>query len=212
MASPYYADADVVIYHGDAREVIPDLPVVPKVIVTDPPYGMAVDTDYRTRGGKTFAPIAGDEVPFDPAFLLAMGLPTALFGGNHFASRLPDSRTWIVWDKRDGVLTNSNADCELIWTNLDGPERIIRHVWAGMLRDSERRETKQHPTQKPVAVMRALLQRMPDGLVLDPFMGAGSTLVAAKDLGRKAIGIEIDEGYCEAAARRCSQEVLGLAV
>lgn len=206
--TPYYSDDLVTIYHGDCRNV-GGLDF--DVIVSDPPYGMALDTDNRSRGGRTFDPIHGDDAPFDPAWMLAEAVPTILFGANFYASRLPDSGSWIVWDKRDGVLTNTNADAELIWTNLGGPVRTIRHVWAGMLRDSQRGEPTNHPTEKPVAVMRDLLLRT-KGTILDPYMGSGSTLVAAKSLGRKAIGIEIEERYCERAALRCSQEVLGLAV
>jgi DNA modification methylase len=202
---PYYTDDLVTMYHGDCREWMPEA----DVIVTDPPYGMGLDTDNRSRGGGTFARIVGDDADFDPAFLVALGLPMVLFGANHYASRLPDSRSWLVWDKRDGVLTNTNADAELAWTNLGGPLRVIRHVWAGMLRDSEQREPTWHPTQKPLAVMRDIILRT-KGNILDPFMGSGSTLVAAKSLNRRSIGIEIEERYCEIAAQRCSQEVLGL--
>ena len=205
--TPYYSDDLVTLYHGDCREWMPDA----DVIVTDPPYGMGLDTDNRTRGGNRFDRVTGDDEPFDPSHLVARGLPMVLFGANHYASRLPDSRSWLVWDKRDGVLTNTNADAELAWTNLGGPLRVIRHVWAGMLRDSQRRERTHHPTEKPVAVMTDIVSRT-KGTVLDPYAGSGTTLVAAKSLGRRSIGIEIEERYCDIAAQRLSQEVLGLAV
>jgi site-specific DNA-methyltransferase (adenine-specific) len=195
----------VTIYHGDCREWLPEA----DAIVTDPPYGMNLGTDNTSRGGRRFAPIVGDDAPFDPAPILALRKPTILFGANYYASRLPDSGSWVVWDKRDGVLRNTNADAELIWTNLGGPVRTIRHVWAGMLRDSQRREPTLHPTEKPVAVMRDLILRT-SGTVLDPYMGSGATLVAAKSLGRRSIGVEIEERYCEVAANRCRQETLGL--
>ena len=225
--TPYYADDLVTIYHGDCREWMPEA----DVIVTDPPYGIGWDVGNdsstrsraRTRRGVSMLPVYGDDEPFDPSGLLAFGLPTVLFGANHYANRLPPSPTWIVWDKRDGLWSNDQSDCELIWTNLGGPARIHRLVWntlsrgkdertyGGSLRANQRRLSHvNHPTEKLVALLRSILQRCPDGTVLDPYMGAGSTLVAAKSLGRHAIGIEIEERYCEIAAKRCAQEVLGL--
>jgi site-specific DNA-methyltransferase (adenine-specific) len=199
---PYYADDLVTIYHGDCREWMPEA----DVIVTDPPYGIDINP-VRSR----FDRIVGDAEPFDPAFLLALGKPTVLFGANHYADRLPPSPSWIVWDKRGSTPSNLQADCELAWTNLGGPVRSVRHYWNGG--GSKQHETlggSYHPTQKPVGVMRWIIDRCPDGSVLDPFMGGGSTLMAAKAAGRRAIGIEIEERYCEIAATRCSQEVLGL--
>lgn len=224
---PYYADDFVTIYHGDCRELLPEVAGGGMVVVADPPYGISYSPGagkprpFRGKKankasltpGKTFVGrniIHGDGEPFDPAPILALGLPTVLFGGNHYASRLPDSPTWFVWDKRDGQTSNNFADCEMVWTNLGGPARVITHRWNGLLRDSERGQKRWWPTQKPVYVMRWVIERCPDGIILDPFMGSGTTLVAAKSLGRRAIGIEIKEQACEIAAQRCSQEVLGL--
>jgi site-specific DNA-methyltransferase (adenine-specific) len=209
--TPYYADDLVTIYHGDCREWMP----VADVLVTDPPYGISATTANRSRArGRNAAahdwiPVEGDDQPFDPSFLLPIRQPTVLFGANHYADRLPPSPSWLVWYKRELGVANDSADAEMAWTNLGGPVRVFHHAWMGMLRASERGESY-HPTQKPVALMRWVLRRVPLGLVLDPFMGSGSTLIAAKSLGRNAIGIEIEERYCEIAARRCSQEVLGL--
>lgn len=114
---------------------------------------------------------------------------------------------------QDEAVVIYHADCraaELAWTNLCSSVRIFRHRWFGLLRDSEKGE-HWHPTQKPVELMRRCIQqaKLPT-LILDPFMGSGTTLRAAKDLGRKAIGIEIEEKYCEIAAKRMAQEVLPL--
>jgi site-specific DNA-methyltransferase (adenine-specific) len=210
---PYYEDGTVTIYHGDCREI---LPIPACAVISDPPYGIRYTPSQNTRkawGRKNFvgAVVIGDDAPFDPAPLL-MYSTVVLFGANHYADKLPPSSEWVVWDKRDGLTPNDFADCELIWTNRTGVARLFRHMWSGAMRASERGETTLHPTQKPLALMRWLVDRYtdPDQVILDPYMGSGTTLRAAKDLGRRAIGIEIEERYCEIAARRCSQEVLGL--
>jgi len=120
---------------------------------------------------------------------------------------VPPSRGWLVWDKVNG--DNDFADCELAWTNIKTSVRIFRHMWNGMLRQSERDVKRVHPTQKPVALMTWCLSFAPESnSIIDPFMGSGTTLRAAKDLGMKAIGIEIEEKYCEIAAKRLAQGVL----
>lgn len=215
---PYYDEGGITIYHGDCREVLPELAF--DVVVTDPPYGIAYSPGGGGRGwggkgvgwGKSFEGkdvVVGDAEPFDPAFLVALNKPTVLWGANHYANRLPASPTWLIWDKRRGLVRNDFADCEMAWTNLGGPARVYSHLWYGVWRDSQ--EERLHPTQKPLAVMHWCLGLAPEGLVVDPFMGSGTTLRAAKDLGRKAIGIEIEEKYCEIAARRLGQQVLPLA-
>ena len=211
--TPYYSDDLLTIYHGDCREWMPEA----DVIVTDPPYGVSLNTAYRQAGrgplagANDYPPVYGDDQPFDPTpFLGYSGV--VLWGANYYADRLPPRGQWLVWDKRDGVGFNDQADCELAWTSgtTGTVPRMFVHRWNGMLKASERNDRRIHPTQKPVALMAWCLSFMPDGVVLDPFMGSGSTIKAAKEAGRKAIGIEIEERYCEIAATRCSQEVLGL--
>ena len=209
---PFYFDSAVTIYHGDCREILPTLGPV-DAVVTDPPYGVAyVHGDGGGKLARSTAfnriKIIGDEAAFDPSPWLVFP-QIILWGANHYASRLPDNSRWLTWDKREGICSNDQADCEHAWTNLGGPARLIRHLWNGMLKASERGDIRVHPTQKPIAVMVWCVQ-MTTGLILDPFMGSGTTLRAAKDLGRKAIGIEIEERYCEIAAKRMSQEVLPL--
>ena len=216
MVTPYYSDDHVTIYHGDCLDLIDGLEF--DVIVTDPPYGIAYRTSsQRSRLTKSndWPAVHGDDRPFDPSPWLALGKPTVMFGGNHYCECLPSSSRWLVWDKLDGLKSdrdvgfNDQADVEMAWTNLGGPARLFSHRWMGAIKAGADAQTRRrHPTEKPVELMTWVLIQVPDGVVLDPFMGSGTTLRAAKDLGRRAIGIEIEERYCEIAAKRCAQEVL----
>lgn len=217
--TPYFQRDQVVLYHGDCRDLLPMLvPDSVGLLLTDPPYGIGLRTDYLTRKrgtlkhGRDFLPIYGDDAPFDPTHLL--GFPRLiLFGANHYASRLPVSNSWLVWDKLAGLTSkrtigfNDQGDAELAWTNLGGPVRLIPHRWTGMLKASERRQIRLHPTQKPVALMAWLIRQyaLPGTLILDPYMGAGSTVVAAQALGHPVIGVEIEETYCALAVQRLAQ-------
>jgi DNA modification methylase len=209
---PYYEDEAVQIFHADCREVLPTLTA--DLVLTDPPYGMALNTDYSGFNGwsgksKNHERITGDDKPFDPSPLLTFKR-TILWGANHYASRLPDSGGWIVWNKRGNGLPSEICfgDCELAWTNLRQSVRMFSMMWHGVARWTK--EPAYHPTQKPVALMAWCIERNSDEgeIILDPYMGAGTTLRAAKDLGRKAIGIEIEERYCEIAAKRMAQSVM----
>ncbi len=209
----YYEHGGITIIHGDCREVLPGLPKV-NLVLTDPPYGINHPTNYHERGRdnlsacRDYAPVHGDSEPFDPRWLLMVGTGRILWGGNWYADKLPPSGGWLVWDKeRPDAL--GQATCELAWTDCIKGVRRLRHLWDGFRRKG--RESLYHPTQKPEAVMRwcmSLRWTKDMGTILDPFMGSGTTLVAAKDLGRQAIGIEIEEKYCEIAAKRLSQEVI----
>jgi hypothetical protein len=210
---PYYDHAGITIYHGDARKLLADMDFA--LIVTDPPYGISHPTAFAARGRdnlaacQNFVPVHGDSEPFEPEFLQEANVPMALWGANYYADKLPPTSGWLVWDKeRPADLDQATA--ELAWTDFVKGVRVFRHLWHGMMRASENEASLVHPTQKPVALMKWVLglRWTPEGTVCDPFMGSGSTLVAAKDLGRRAIGIEIHEPYCEIAAKRLSQEVL----
>ena len=195
---------------GDCLQVMPTLGRF-DAVVTDPPYGIGFS--HGGGGGKLarstkldHMPIIGDEKPFDPAPLLALGIPAVLWGGNHFADRLPASQSWLTWDKRCADYSNDQADCEMAWTNLGFPARMFRHVWNGMLRGSESKTPRVHPTQKPVALMEWCLGFLPDAkTILDPFMGSGTTLVACQRMGRHGTGIELDEEYWRIACERVHQ-------
>jgi len=204
---------------GDCLEVLPELEAGNvDAVITDPPYGMDTKTNYkaRKRGAlaecNDFEPIVGDSQPFDPLLLLVF--PTiALFGANWYADRLPVSGAWIVWDKLDGLTSkrpigfNDNSDCELVWTNKGNASRIIRHRWMGCMKASEHGQRRVHPTQKPIALMVNIIRHLTklEAIVLDPYMGSGTTGVACVQTGRRFIGIEIDPGYFEIAKQRIIQ-------
>ena len=130
-----------------------------------------------------------------------------LWGGNYYEG-LPPSRCWLVWDKDN---TGMRADAELAWTNRDAAVRLFKWRWNGMLQEhaGDKKESRVHPTQKPLALMRWCLSLVTEAkTVLAPFAGSGTTGVAAKLEGRKALLIEINEAYCESAAKRLSQGTL----
>jgi len=210
--TPYFQRDGITIYHGDCRDILPGLQA--DTICADPPYGIKLHS--RKGGGSRSKATAalnnyhveGDVEPFDPAHLLNYRR-VVLWGGNHFASRLPDTRCWLVWDKRRGGKSDDQADAEIAWTNFDEPTRLYSHLWRGMIKDSEKDQRRIHPTQKPVSLMQWCLSiAKPQGLVCDPYMGSGSTLRAAANMGFPCAGIELDERYCEAAARRLEQLAL----
>jgi len=214
--TPYYEDPLVTLYHGDCREILPDLRGI-DLVLTDPPYGIAYQHGARKGGvlyGSDGVTIVGDDRPFDPSHVLKAATRLILWGANHYADKLPASRGWLVWDKRgpDGPV-NDQSDVELAWTNFLATARTFHRRWWGGIRGGrEQAEGRYHMNQKPVALLQWCLSWVDPApsLVCDPYVGSGSTLVACKDLGIKAIGIEIEERYCEIAAQRCAQEVLPL--
>lgn len=210
--TPYYQDDAVTIYHGDCREIVPTLGKF-ELLLADPPYGINYSHGKDTGRWKTkFSGIRiiGDNEPIDLSFLIELDIPSIIWGGNYFADKLPLSRSWIVWDKRSGSHhTNDFADCEIAWSNLGIVARMFRHQWDGFRKASEVNIKRQHPTQKPIMLMKWCINLAGDvQTILDPFAGSGTTGRAAKDLGKKAVLIEIEEKYCEIAARRMGQEVL----
>ncbi len=222
LPKPYYQDDYVTLYHADCREVLPLLEPV-DLVLTDPPYGIgeaAGANKSRSKPiggkGKGFVPAKDygvfnwDNKPIDQDLINQLiTQPAIIFGGNYYA--MPPSACWLVWDKH---ITGDFADCELAWTNLPGAVRKIDYLWNGCMK--KRPEQRWHPTQKPLDVMKWCITQADTKLknkvatILDPFTGSGTTLRAAKDMSRKAIGIEREEQYCEVAANRLRQEVLGL--
>jgi site-specific DNA-methyltransferase (adenine-specific) len=204
--TPYYQDDQATIYHGDCREILPALDF--DVIVSDPPYGI-------NYAGYNHGTVQGDEST-DLAQWIAnyTSKPTVAFGANHYAPHLPTAGAWSCWDKR----TTESADkmfgspFELIWASGDDkPGKMYRIMHGGLVNADGANKKREHPTQKPIKLMtQVILDWVHDNtaIIADPFMGSGTTLVAAKQLGRKAIGIEISEKYCQVAVDRLAQGVL----
>ena len=207
---PYYEADGITIYHGDWREV--DEWRAADVVVSDPPYGIAYQySNFRRRGNdREVQTVIGDGAPFDPSPFL--GQPCVLWGANYYAPALPPGK-WLVWNKRDyREAAPMSADAEMAWHNLGTgpPVAVFNWFWIGYFRKGETGKPKYHPSQKPVSLMEWCIHACPAGTVADPFMGSGSTLVAARNLGREAIGVEVEERYCEIAVKRLAQGVLDL--
>ena len=202
---------DATLYLGDCMEILPMLGKVDAVI-TDPPYGIGAASQsfmgIKKRGNSKCAPRdygdkEWDKKPADMGWF-DVAIPAVIWGGNFLA--LPPTKRWLIWDKmNDGMAL---ADCEIAWTNTDGAIRLVRHEWSGFRRGAEHGASRHHPTQKPVAVMEWCLGFLPRAqTILDPFMGSGTTGVAAIQLGRKFIGIERDPAYFAIACKRIEQAV-----
>lgn len=202
---PYYSDDLVTIYHGDCRDLLPSIEA--DVIVTDPPYG----TGCAPRGGKQAGTIdlASAEWPtwdvWDASWAGSWPGPIAAFCGirrtYEFAQAIQADGLLIYAKSNPSPFGSSFEPCVTRGFRRPTPQHFTAYnAFNG----------QEHPTQKPLEVMQWIVRCAPPGTILDPFMGSGTTLVAAKSLNRHAIGIEIEERYCEMAANRCRQEVLGL--
>ena len=228
LPAPYYEKDGITIYHGDCRGILPALPDSSiDLVLTDPPYGVAYVTSWRARGDALRKPIANDE-----------SLDAFAEAWPHCLRQLRDDRHWyvfasprkihdvlpitgnpkhtIAWDKGDRG-TVGDLECgfgeawEAIFYGMKGrrklngkrPRTVMRHDWSSTM-------DPQHPTVKPVGLLRKLIgMSTANGeTVMDPFMGSGTTLLAARLESRRAIGVEVDERYCEIAAKRLSQGVL----
>jgi site-specific DNA-methyltransferase (adenine-specific) len=206
----YYDEGGITIYHGDCRDTYGDITAgyIPPVdaIVADPPYGIGWVPRVNHVGSDH---VWVDDKQFDPREFLLIGSQHVFWGGNYFAHLLPPTEAWFVWNKRPSVGfendKRSYATAELAWSDLRTKPRVKTHVWDGGLRQGHAQNRMFcHPAQKPVEIMAWCISYT-TGVILDPFMGSGTTLVAAQLHGRRAIGIEIEERYCEIAAKRLSQ-------
>ena len=220
MVEPYFQDDAVTIYHGDCRDILPRLAEKISLVLTDPPYGFnRFETDK-----KNYLEVVGPALQ-QTWLLLSEGGSMFVFSGTgevvNLANAINQPLKRLLWLYKPadvtfplhGWLLTSEA---ILWFMKKGaPCNLLErkpyrhdcylHYTVGQ------EGVEGHPTVKPISVCGDIVSRCPmDGIVLDPFMGSGTTLRAAKDLGRKAIGIEIEEKYCEVAAKRMSQSILNI--
>ena len=229
--SIYYQDDYVTLYHGDCltehREWLDA-----DVLVTDPPYGMAYKSN-KLNNTAPLSPIANDETTeVRDSALAAWGDKPAVSFGTWRVQKPLGVKNVLVWDKGTDLGMGAVAGVATPW-GLSHEEVYILGQWPALIPGGRVREggtpsrvpsvlrvakpnnasadrVKGHPTPKPVPLMERLIERCPPGVVADPFAGAGSTLLAAKNLGRRVIGVELEEKYCEIIAKRCQQEVLNI--
>ncbi len=197
------------LYLGDCAEVLSMIDKVDAVI-TDPPYGINENSKKVASRGNMAAPKDYGHFDWDKSpppdelieLIRTKGKYQAFFGGNYFT--LPPTSCWLVWDKLNG--DNDFADCELAWTNWHKAVRRLQWRWNGMIRQGN--EERHHPTQKPLEVMKWVIELCPKSdTILDPFMGSGTTGVAAIQMGKKFIGIEREQQYFDIACKRIEQAI-----
>lgn len=214
--TPYYDDGTCTIYHADAWDfcVAGNPQMFFDVLVTDPPFGIAYESGAPRSEGNARSIIGDEDTAARDYIIEWWGDGAALVFGSPKAPEPRGVKARLIWDQ-GGAL--GMGDLSLPWKPSWQFVYVLGGPWAGR-RDCGsvlhcapvQSVARSHPHQKPVALLGSLLDKCIDGLVLDPFMGSGSTLVAAKQRGRRAIGVEIEERYCEVAAKRLGQEVLAL--
>jgi len=210
------------LYLGDCREIAPTFER-PAAVISDPPYGIGYVHSGHVRGqaaaiGMTrhanergAVPIVGDDEPFDPTNWSAMADRVLLWGADRYRSRLPEGGTLLCWDKSEGRGPNDTfIDGEFAWCNWREPRNTFSLLWKGLACDKrgENNGRRDHPTQKPLRLMRWCIEKAKvpaGGAILDPYMGSGSTGVAAVQMRHPFVGIEIEERYFDIACRRIEE-------
>lgn len=191
------------------------------LILTDPPYGIGEAAGKnKSRDNIAVAKDYGNldwdnSIPGAEYFseIMRVSRHQVIFGGNYFIEHLKNSPCWIVWDKDNGE--NDFADCELAWCSFSSAVRRLKYRWNGMLQqDMRNKEIRVHPTQKPVRLFEWILEKYaePGWKIMDPFLGSGSTAIAANRLGFDFIGVEREQAYFEAALERIPRETAQLAL
>ncbi len=210
MIEPYYQEKDITIYLGDCRDILPHLEPV-DLVLTDPPYGIDYQSSRRIERERKEKIIGDKDFPlwiFD-VFKPLVALFT--FCRWDTLTLLPKPKSFIVWDKMVHSMGDLNGEFGRRWEVIafyPGPEHKFIYRPVDVIRAMRIDPEKLvHPNEKPLGAIIPLIKSHP-GTILDPFMGSGTTLRAAKDLGRKCIGIEIEKKYCDIAIDRLRQSVL----
>lgn len=202
--TPYYQDDSVTLYHGDCLEITEWLEA--DVLVTDPPYGVAFSSGWDNQFRKLTIANDTDLLARDTVLGFWGSRPALVFGS--WKMPRPDAtRMVLTWDKG----TVGMGALDLPWFPCTEEIYVLGAGWQGTRTSAVMRHVgrnRDHPTEKPLALMQALIAKCPPGVIADPFAGSGSTLAAAKQLGREAVGVEMEERYCEISAKRLSQDVL----
>lgn len=217
----------VTLYLGDCREILPTLGKV-DAVVTDPPYGIGHVAkpnqtkvgrglaNPRVRAGRFSGSIVGDDVDFDPRPWTA-GWPCVMWGANYYHHSLPKGGQWLVWDKKCGVFNDwDSADADVAWCSVNGAPRMFRLMWMGLVRGEVKKTAggenapSSHPNEKPVSLMEWSIQKLKlpfSSVVLDPFMGSGTTGIAAYKMNHRFVGIECDPLHFDTACKRINDEI-----
>lgn len=222
MTEPYYSDDLVTLYHGDCREVTAWRDA--DVLVTDPPYGVRMatfagggDRKKNPNGGRANDAIEGDLTPEARDMALsAWGNRPAIVFGSWRVERPAKVRSLLIWHKEgaysgplNAAFFNNHEEVYVIGEGWRKSAPPLRSVITTTEHRSQASAAVGHPTPKPLGLMELLIDRCdPSWVIADPFTGSGSTLLAAKALGRRAIGVEVEERYCELAASRLAQDTL----
>ena len=191
-----------ILYLGDCAEILPTLNKADAVI-TDPPYGINMDGgNVGYKGFNNFEKLGWDKKPPNQELIelcISKGNQSIFWGGNYFG--LPPSRCWLIWDKGAGFKNRTYAEAELAWTSMDANVRVFSY---DPLANGDYKG-KEHPTQKPIKLMQWCIDKIEGNVILDPFMGSGSTGVACAKMGKKFIGIEKESKYFDIACKRIEQ-------
>lgn len=212
---PYYADEHVTLFHGDSRELLPVISA--DLAVTDPPYGIGLDYGHADdwRPDRDFWRALYDALPRSSSLHMTCSNRHLPYWIEELdASGFNYLHTSVYWnDTRAGG--NWNGQFAYAWEPLlsfgkGHGFKLAERMLTDVLQHGGKRVTE-HPAERTHGVWLAFMRLLPAGVILDPFAGSGTTLRVAKDLGRRAIGIEIEEKFCELAANRCAQEVMAVA-
>jgi len=187
------------------------------MVFTDPPYGISIVDSKTNKVGagnlaknQEYSAVIGDDTTNTAEDFyntcIALGMDNfIIWGGNYFTDFLPFSKSWIIWDKRGDMNSNNFADGEMAWCSFESRVRIYKQIWNGMIREGESGK-RVHPTQKPVKMLGEIIEdHIKGNVIIDGFLGSGSTMVAAHQLQRKCYGMELDPKYCQVIIDRMAK-------